>query len=231
MNSGDSSSPVDNLPKHSNFGILSLTIGVLTVLGTAGIISRFLFQSIFSAAFFVILFGTLLLAILGIGLGIGALIQKDSKKTLGILGCALNGFVLLSIGLLFIFVLFVFIQIGPGIPDGCVFGTAKAWDDQNENGLWDKSEAPLAGVEFVVINNQQEYRFRDRSTSDKNGEAELLTFPYTCDSLHGINLLVQATPPEGYRATTPEQVIISGDELPHVWGRTCFFGFTSKTEP
>jgi hypothetical protein len=75
------------------------------------------------------------------------------------------------------------------ISDGCVIGIAKAWIGQNENGTWDTNELPLAGVEFKVINDQQEHEIADKSISDKSGEASLFTFLYKWNYFHGKNLV------------------------------------------
>jgi hypothetical protein len=213
--------------RQSILGILSVTVGLLSILVAIALI---LFDWFRDEIF--VLIGIALLAIIGIGLGIGSLIQKENKKIIGILGCSLNGVVLFPMICYISVLILILLNVIPmGISDGCVIGTAKAWIDQNENGTWDKNELPLARVEFVVINNQQEQEFVDKSTSDESGKATLLTFPYTCNSLHGINLVVQATQPNGYRATTPEQVIISGDELAHTLGRTYLFGFINQASP
>jgi hypothetical protein len=227
MKSDDSSKLGDRPFKQSILGILSVSVGLLSILVAIALI---LFDWFREEIFFWI--GISLLAILGIGLGIGSLTPKNNKKMIGILGCSLNGVVLVPlICYISILVLILFNVIPVGFRDGCIFGTAKAWIDQNENGNWDINEPPLAGVEFFVINNQQEQEFVDKSTSDKSGEATLLTFPYTCDLLHGINLVVQATPPNGYRATTSEQVIISGDKLPNMLDRKYYFGFIKQSSP
>jgi hypothetical protein len=215
MKSNDSSELGDKPLWQSMFGTFSVALGLLSILVAIALI---LFDWFHDEIF--VLIGISLMAILGTGLGIGSLFQNDNKKIIGILGCSLNGIVLFPlICYISILVLILFNVIPMGLRDGCIFGTAKAWIDQNENGNWDTNEPPLAGVEFAVINNQQEQEFVDKSTSDESGEATLLTFPYTCNALHGIHLVVQATPLNGYRATTPEQVIISGDELSNMLGR------------
>jgi hypothetical protein len=227
MKSDDSSKPGDMPFKQSILGILSVSVGLLSILV---VIALILFDWFREEIFFWI--GIVPLVILGIGLGIGSLIQKDNKKMIGILGCSLNGVVLIPmICYISILVLILFNVVPVGLRDGCIFGTAKAWTDQNENGNWDKNEPPLAGVEFLVINSQQEPEYFDKSISNKSGEASLFTFPYTCDSLRGNNLVIKVTPPIGYQTTTPDQIIIPGDELPHILGRTYLFGFTNQARP
>ncbi len=216
-------------------GVLSIAASALSVLGIAFFAASIHFGWFTSRTELIVLVpilsGSVLLPFLGLGLGIGNLAQKGKWRRAAIIGCTLNGLVLTSICVLSVIAT---IQSGGfhlGISDGCRFGTAKAWTDQNGNGVWDLNEMPLAGVKFEVINSPHDYRFVDSPTSDENGEASLTTFPYTCDSLHRANLVIQVTPPHGYRTTTPDQVVVTGDEFPNALGRTYLFGFQQQASP
>jgi hypothetical protein len=92
MKSNDSSQPGDKPLKQSILGILSVSVGLLSILVAIALILLDWFRE---EIFFWI--GIALLAIFGIGLGIGSLNQKDNEKITGIFGCSLNGVVLFPI--------------------------------------------------------------------------------------------------------------------------------------
>ena len=117
----------------------------------------------------------------------------------------------------------------PGFSDGCYIGWAKAWIDENENGIWDKNEKPLMGVLFVIEDSQQESNLNAESTSDEKGEAFLRVFPNTCRSLEEADLVIKATPPLGYRVTTPIQVSIPREKLLDPALQEFLFGFAIQT--
>jgi len=114
----------------------------------------------------------------------------------------------------------------PAFKDGCYLGYAKAWIDENANGLWDDTESPLVGVVFELSDGQRDYLYEPISA--ENGEFFLSIFPNTCESLAGYELVLRATPPQGYRATTPAEITISREELLSPELDDYLFGFIAE---
>jgi hypothetical protein len=115
-----------------------------------------------------------------------------------------------------------------GVHDGCLIGIAKAWIDENANGMWDNGEKPLADVVFIV---DTQHEITNDSTSNENGQADLVAFPYSCSSLRKTRTTIRATPPSGYQATTQIEVIISQDDLLDSEQGDYYFGFIDQAEP
>ena len=84
----------------------------------------------------------------------------------------------------------------------CVWSDkAKAWVDENQNGVWDEGEISLAGVQFIIDDVQNDYQDVGReATSDENGDANLVVWLPGCP---GVLFEISAQPPDGYRSTTP----------------------------
>jgi len=119
----------------------------------------------------------------------------------------------------------------PAFKDGCYLGHAKAWIDENENGVWDNNEKPLMGVFFELNDGQRDYNYLYKPTSDENGEFFLSIFPNTCVSLEMYELVLRASPPIGYRATTPREIIIPKEDLLDSEMNDYFFGFIEDVSP
>ena len=113
----------------------------------------------------------------------------------------------------------------PGFADGCYLGTAKAWVDENANGLWDTAEKPLPGVSFSLTDTQSDKDYLYEPVSNEKGEFFLSIFPNTCKSLKGYTLTLRAEPPEGYKAATPSEIVIPEDELLDSEMHDYLFGF------
>jgi hypothetical protein len=101
----------------------------------------------------------------------------------------------------------------PAFKDGCYLGTAKAWIDANGNGLREADEQSLKGVVFELKGGAHADNYLYQSESDENGEFLLSVFPNTCESLAGDELVLSVTVPEGYRATTPTEIVITATDL------------------
>lgn len=119
----------------------------------------------------------------------------------------------------------------PSFKDGCYLGHAKAWIDENDNGVWDNSEKPLMGVFFELNDGQGDYNYLYEPISDENGEFYLSIFPNTCESLEKVELILRATPPHGYRATTPSEIMIPKEELLDSEMNDYLFGFIGEGLP
>ncbi len=108
----------------------------------------------------------------------------------------------------------------------CVwYDTAKAWIDENENGVWDSNEQPLAGVRFVVDDIRNAYPEVGEAISDEQGKAQLTVSLPGCPT---VEFEISAQPPEGYQATTPSRVSVSQDALKRPGSDEFVFGFVAK---
>ena len=107
------SAPVTSPPppiktKHSGMGIASLVIGILVIILLCFTFTLAMAQggnpnmSINSDSLLTFIglltCGTIMLSLVGVGLGIAAIIQKNVKKVFGIIGLVLNGVSLLGLG-------------------------------------------------------------------------------------------------------------------------------------
>jgi hypothetical protein len=115
----------------------------------------------------------------------------------------------------------------PVFTDGCYLGTAKAWVDANGNGIREADEQPLKGVLFELGDGMHDDNYLYQPESDENGEFVLSVFPNTCESLAGGELVLSVTVPEGYRATTPTEIVITATELTDSEMGEYSFGFIS----
>jgi hypothetical protein len=84
--------------KHSTLGIGSFISAMVASLFALPII--LMFFGGFSPNYFELLFGGLLAALVGIGSGIAAMVQKGTSKIFGILGLVVSGLILLGLGAL-----------------------------------------------------------------------------------------------------------------------------------
>jgi hypothetical protein len=117
----------------------------------------------------------------------------------------------------------------PVFKDGCYLGMAKAWIDANGNGLREANEQPLKGVVFELKGGANAENYLHQPESDENGEFLLSVFPNTCESLAGDELVLSATVPEGYRATTPTEMVIAAVDLLDSELGEYSFGFISNS--
>lgn len=89
----------------------------------------------------------------------------------------------------------------PTPPPDCFWSVeAQAWVDTNSNGVWDKRETPLAGVQFRL----HEYT---AGVSDSRGMATLFIFPVQCS---GVEIAVSALSPPRYQPTTKQPLKVRG---------------------
>lgn len=82
-------------------------------------------------------------------------------------------------------------------PDCLISVEAKAWSDTNGNGLWEKDEKPLAGVELTIPNHST------GGITDDKGVAQM-AFLESCYKTPEI-AITEATTPDSMLATTPLQ--------------------------
>ena len=111
----------------------------------------------------------------------------------------------------------------------CVWwDTAEAWIDQNENGVWDSSEQPLSEVRFHIDDVRNDHQgVGDEAISNKQGKADLRVWMAGCPT---VELEVYATPPDGYRFTTPSRIAVPKSATGNP-GKTVFsFGFVAESE-
>jgi len=109
-----------------------------------------------------------------------------------------------------------------GFAPDCSWGsTAVAWIDANANGLYDKGEQPLPGVEFHIddILNHSSDVGRPASIDNSKGEASLAVWLPGCPSA---TFEVYPDIPTGYHLTTKPK--LSADV--RQFGRMLEFGFT-----
>jgi hypothetical protein len=81
-------------------------------------------------------------------------------------------------------------------------GEGQAWIDENENGVWDTGEAPLAGVSMLVRDVRNGVWGEGGSTGE-DGKAELYMWMPGCPK---VMLEVSAHLPIGYRLITEDPV-------------------------
>ena len=86
------------------------------------------------------------------------------------------------------------------------YATAKSWLDENENGEWDTNERPLPGVQLSIG--------WDHPISDVRGEGRgAVVTVNVCSPSYPVE--VSATPPAGYRLTTPGRIMSAGGAGAH----------------
>lgn len=98
-------------------------------------------------------------------------------------------------------------------------GLAKAWDDNNSNGMLDSGEVPLPGV-LISVSGGRAGTLWWQAPTDVKGEA-LMNFAYSCNSAFEVT----AQAPPNSRATTPERVSLASRAS---GSGPVLFGFTSK---
>jgi hypothetical protein len=119
------------------------------------------------------------------------------------------------------------VELIPVHKDGCYIGYAKAWIDNNENGNWEEDEKPLQGVQFELFDGNSTKNYLYESISDTKGSHFMSTFPNTCESLALYKMLLRATPPKGYKATTPIEILLPKEDLLSNKMHDYIFGFIS----
>lgn len=118
----------------------------------------------------------------------------------------------------------------PAFTDGCYFGYARAWIDENGNGLREAEEQPLAGVVLELKAAGDDHDYLTKAVTGEEGEFFISAFPNTCKSLQDFSLVLRAIPPDGYRLTTPAAVAISKDDLLGPELQEFLFGFQRQVE-
>lgn len=100
-----------------------------------------------------------------------------------------------------------------------------AWQDIDENGLWDASEPPLEGVEFHLQGTFAQI-WGDPYLSGVDGKLSITTWsPDTCPKQE---YAIAAVPPESYEPTTPASITFTltpGDSFYEAQ-----FGFHAETK-
>ena len=137
----------------------------------------------------------------------------------------------ITVGLCICTVGFLFIGIGvlsQGIVDCGWEDTASAWVDENQNGLWDNHEKPLAKVQFLVDDIRHNYDTSGEAISNVNGEAGVYVFPVVCTRYDEIEIVIKANPPKGYESTTPSEVSVPRDKAENGKHDNFPFGFIEK---
>lgn len=133
--------------------------------------------------------------------------------------CCCAGFIILGAGGLFLS------KVSLGIADCGWDDTALAWIDENQNGVWDDGEKPLAEVQFIADDIRHDYDTSNEAISDLNGEAWVSVFPVDCTGFNEIDIIIKAIPPAGYLSTTPNEISIPQDAAQNAQNDNFFFGF------
>ena len=108
------------------------------------------------------------------------------------------------------------------------YDEASAWVDENQNGVWDPEEEPLAGVEFIIDDVRNKYQdVGDEAISNEEGKAQLSVWLPGCPS---VEFEISAKPPEGFQPTTPDRVSVSRRAIRNPGKNVFTFGFASLTE-
>ena len=136
--------------------------------------------------------------------------------TIGLCGCVI-GFLLLRLRVL-----------PRGTVDCGWDDTASAWVDENQNGLWDNHEKPLAKVQFLVDDIRHNYDTSGEAISNVNGEAGVYVLPVVCTGFDEIEIVIKAIPPKGYESTTPNEVSVPRDKAENGKHDNFPFGFIEK---
>ena len=106
--------------------------------------------------------------------------------------------------------------------------TALAWVDENQNGVWDNSEKPLAKVQFVADDIKHDYDTGGDAISNESGEAGLYVFPVDCNGFDETEITIKAIPPDGYEPTTPSEISVPKDAAKNAQNDNFLFGFIQK---
>lgn len=134
--------------------------------------------------------------------------------------------VILSIALIVFSVLHTILR-ADSIADCAWHSSAKAWVDWNGDGLVNKGEPPLSGVEIHI--DDVENKRKDvgwPAVTDQNGDARLNVRMLGCSD---VLFEVYVDVPEGYRLTTKPRIEVNRD----FWGildpeNIYYFGFISE---
>ena len=114
---------------------------------------------------------------------------------------------------------------GCGSGDCLWYDEAGAWIDENQNGVWDNNESPLAGVQFYVDDIRNNYQdVGAQAISDENGRARLSVWLPGCPD---VKFEISAKPPEGFQLTTPDRLAVSKDAFGNSQKDLFIFGFIS----
>lgn len=127
-------------------------------------------------------------------------------------------------------ILFKSYFVNQGVVDCAWDDTALAWIDENQNGVWEDNEKPLAGVKFLADDIQHEYDTSDESISDATGKAKVYIFPVYCEGFDDIKVVISAIPPEGYKPTTPIKISVPIEAKINYINDNFFFGFIPKDQ-
>src|ERR1041384_427924 len=88
---------------------------------------------------------------------------------------------------------------------------AKAWLDKNRNGKWDPNEPPLAGGRFFVDDTLNHYTNVGKgAVTNQDGQTSVRVWLPGCPA---VEFEIYATPPAGYRLTSPARMPAHGKTL------------------
>ncbi|MEN8242406.1 MAG: prealbumin-like fold domain-containing protein [Chloroflexota bacterium] len=89
----------------------------------------------------------------------------------------------------------------PILADCFTYFHLTAWEDTNQDGLWDEKEIPLEGVEFFIDGDYANSIKYGKATSDSDGRATIDTWsPGECRD--NLVFTIRVEPPQGYALTT-----------------------------
>jgi hypothetical protein len=114
-----------------------------------------------------------------------------------------------------------------GTADCAWWNEAEAWVDENQNGVWDDGEKPLAGVQFIIDdirNNLQDVG--EEAISGEDGKAALSVWLPGCPT---VEFEISAKPPDGFQATTPDRVPVSKQAIRKAGEVVFSFGFVARS--
>lgn len=100
----------------------------------------------------------------------------------------------------------------------------KAWQDENINGVWEDSEAPLRGVDFSIDGEIGQSWPRESCQTDEKGQCNIkVWYPGFCSAK---DFTIKANPPGSYTPTTPDMLTIYYG--PEDISSTATFGFKGQ---
>lgn len=103
------------------------------------------------------------------------------------------------------------------------YDEAKAWVDENKNGVWDDDEKPLAGVQFFIDDTLNGHvDVGEEAISGEEGNAELSVWLPGCPS---VEFEVYVKSPDGFEVFTADRVLVTKKEIRNPGENTFLFGF------
>lgn len=109
-----------------------------------------------------------------------------------------------------ILLILIFLVACAPIGDGVATADVFVWFDENGNGVVDEDEKPLSRVE-VGIDYEAQY-------TNEDGKASIAKFMPGCSDNCSANQRVFAKTPQGYKPTTPTEIITTGQDQVYQFG-------------